>query len=109
MGRIVIKKHVRLFHGAKGVTGKQVQIVLDQAGITVNRYIVPFETFSPMLTSGVRIGTAAGTRGFGHEEMGKIAGWIKRFAAHIGGEAEIGKVRAESTELCEEKLLYPGL
>lgn len=59
---------------SKGVTGKQAQIALDQAGITVNRNIVPFETFSPMLTSGVRIGTAAATRGFGHEEMGKIAG-----------------------------------
>ncbi|MST55929.1 hypothetical protein FYJ74_07795 [Pyramidobacter sp. SM-530-WT-4B] len=56
------------------MTGKQVQLVLDQAGITLNRNIVSFETFSPMLTSGVRIGTAAATRGFGHEEMGKIAG-----------------------------------
>ena len=110
MGRIVIKKHVRLFHGAKGVTGKQVQIVLDQAGITVNRYIVPFETFSPMLTSGVRIGTAAATtRGFGHEEMERIAGWIDRVVTHIDDEAEIGKVRAEITELCAAKPLYPGL
>ena len=110
MGRIVIKKHVRLFHGAKGVTGKQVQIVLDQAGITVNRNTIPFETLSPMVTSGVRIGTAAATtRGFGHGEMDKIAGWIDRVVTHIDDEAEIGKVRAEITELCEEKPLYPGL
>ncbi|MDY3212314.1 MAG: serine hydroxymethyltransferase, partial [Pyramidobacter sp.] len=64
----------------------------------------------PMVTSGVRIGTAAATtRGFGREEMEKIAGWIDRVVTHIDDEAEIGKVRAEITELCEAKPLYPGL
>ena len=95
---------------SKGVTGKQAQIALDQAGITVNRNTIPFETLSPMVTSGVRIGTAAATtRGFGHEEMDKIAGWIDRVVTHIDDEAEIGKVRAEITELCAAKPLYPGL
>ncbi|MCI7403271.1 serine hydroxymethyltransferase, partial [Pyramidobacter sp.] len=95
---------------SKGVTGKQAQIALDQAGITVNRNTIPFETLSPMVTSGVRIGTAAATtRGFGREEMEKIAGWIDRVVTHIDDEAEIGKVRAEITELCEAKPLYPGL
>ncbi|MDY4033309.1 MAG: serine hydroxymethyltransferase [Pyramidobacter sp.] len=95
---------------SKGVTGKQAQIALDQAGITVNRNTIPFETLSPMVTSGVRIGTAAATtRGFGREEMEKIAAWIDRVVTHIDDEAEIGKVRAEITELCEEKPLYPGL
>lgn len=95
---------------SKGVTGKQAQIALDQAGITVNRNTIPFESLSPMVTSGVRIGTAAATtRGFGREEMERIAGWIDRVVTHIDDEAEIGKVRAEITELCEEKLLYPGL
>ncbi|MST56649.1 serine hydroxymethyltransferase, partial [Pyramidobacter sp. SM-530-WT-4B] len=87
---------------SKGVTGKQAQIALDQAGITVNRNTIPFESLSPMVTSGVRIGTAAATtRGFGHEEMERIAGWIDRVVTHIDDEAEIGKVRAEITELCE--------
>lgn len=95
---------------SKGVTGKQAQIALDQAGITVNRNTIPFETLSPMVTSGVRIGTAAATmRGFGHGEMDKIAGWIDRVVTHIDDEAEIGKVRAEITELCAAKPLYPGL
>ena len=95
---------------SKGVTGKQAQIALDQAGITVNRNTIPFESLSPMVTSGVRIGTAAATtRGFGREEMERIAGWIDRVVTHIDDEAEIGKVRAEITELCEEKPLYPGL
>ena len=95
---------------SKGVTGKQAQIALDQAGITVNRNTIPFETLSPMVTSGVRIGTAAATtRGFGHEEMDKIAGWIDRVVTHIDDEAEVGKVRAEITELCAAKPLYPGL
>ena len=95
---------------SKGVTGKQAQIALDQAGITVNRNTIPFETLSPMVTSGVRIGTAAATtRGFGREEMERIAGWIDRVVTHIDDEAEIGKVRAEITELCAAKPLYPGL
>ncbi|RKJ75870.1 serine hydroxymethyltransferase, partial [Pyramidobacter sp. CG50-2] len=45
----------------------------------------------------------------GREEMEKIAGWIDRVVTHIDDEAEIGKVRAEITELCEAKPLYPGL
>ena len=95
---------------SKGVTGKQAQIALDQAGITVNRNTIPFESLSPMVTSGVRIGTAAATtRGFGREEMERIAGWIDRVVTHIDDEAEIGKVRAEITELCAAKPLYPGL
>ncbi len=95
---------------SKGVNGKQAQLALDRAGITVNRNTIPFETLSPMVTSGVRIGTAAATtRGFGHDEMGKIADWIDRVVTHIEDDAEIAKVRAEITELCEAKPLYPGL
>ena len=95
---------------SKGVNGKQAQLALDRAGITVNRNTIPFETLSPMVTSGVRIGTAAATtRGFGHDEMAKIADWIDRVVTHIEDDAEIAKVRAEITELCEAKPLYPGL
>ncbi|MGI6076286.1 MAG: serine hydroxymethyltransferase [Pyramidobacter sp.] len=94
----------------KGVTGKQAQLALDRAGITVNRNTIPFEKLSPMVTSGVRIGTAAvTTRGFGHDEMAKIADWIDRVVSHIEDDSEIAKVRSEITELCEAKPLYPGL
>ena len=94
----------------KGVTGKEAQIALDRAGITANKNTIPFETKSPMVTSGVRMGTAAvTTRGFGLEEMDRIAGWIDRVIAHTGDEEELTKVRAEITELCASKPLYPGL
>ncbi|MBQ9527945.1 MAG: serine hydroxymethyltransferase [Fretibacterium sp.] len=94
----------------KGVTGKEAQIALDRAGITANKNTIPFETKSPMVTSGVRMGTAAvTTRGFGLEEMDRIAGWIDRVIAHTGDEEELKKVRAEITELCASKPLYPGL
>ena len=94
----------------KGVTGKDAQIALDRAGITANKNTIPFETKSPMVTSGVRMGTSAvTTRGFGLEEMDRIAGWIDRVIAHIADEEELKKVRAEITELCTSKPLYPGL
>ena len=92
------------------MTGKDVQIALDRAGITVNKNTIPFETLSPFVTSGVRIGTAAvTTRGFGAEEMDRIADWIDRVVTHIADEAEIKTVRAEISELCASKPLYPGL
>ena len=95
---------------SKGVTGKEAQIALDRAGITVNRNSIPFEKLSPMVTSGIRIGTpAATTRGFGHDEMSMIADWIDRVVAHINDDATIAKVRAEITELCRAKPLYPGM
>jgi len=95
---------------SKGVTGKEAQIALDRAGITVNRNSIPFEKLSPMVTSGIRIGTpAATTRGFGHAEMAMIADWIDRVVAHINDDATIAKVRAEITELCRAKPLYPGM
>ncbi|MFZ5354410.1 MAG: serine hydroxymethyltransferase [Bacillota bacterium] len=58
----------------KGVTGKEAEHLLDEIGITVNKNTVPFETQSPFVTSGIRIGTPASTtRGFGKEEMIEIA------------------------------------
>lgn len=58
----------------KNITGKEAQLLLDEIGITVNKNTVPFETQSPFITSGIRIGTAATTtRGFGTKEMVEIA------------------------------------
>ncbi|MDF2840198.1 MAG: serine hydroxymethyltransferase [Clostridia bacterium] len=58
----------------KGVTGKEAEHLLDEIGITVNKNTVPFETQSPFVTSGIRIGTPATTsKGFGKEEMVEIA------------------------------------
>ena len=94
----------------KGVTGKDAQLALDRAGITVNKNTIPFETLSPMVTSGIRIGTAAvTTRSFGLDEMDQIAGWIDRVLSHIDDEVVSRKVREEIQELCRAKPLYPGL
>ena len=63
--------------GAKGLSGKECQLVLDEAGITVNKNTIPFETRSPFEASGIRLGTpAVTTRGMGEPEMEQIAGLI---------------------------------
>lgn len=94
----------------KNVTGKQAQIALDEAGITANKNTVPFETQSPFITSGLRIGTpAVTTRGFGFAEMDQIALWIDRVISHIDDAQVHAQVRGEITELCNSKPLYPGL
>jgi len=63
--------------GARGVTGKDCQIVLDEAGITVNKNTIPFETRSPFQASGIRLGTpAVTTRGMMEPEMAAIADMI---------------------------------
>ena len=92
----------------KNVTGKAAQIALDKAGITVNKNTIPFEKLSPMVASGIRIGTpAVTTRGFDENDMDKIANWINRVITNIDNDAEINKVRAEISELCAKKPLYP--
>ena len=76
----------------KDVTGKEAEAALDKAGITVNKNSVPFETRSPFVTSGVRIGTPAlTTRGMGPDEMKKVAAWIN----------EAVESRANDTRLAE--------
>ena len=94
----------------KGVTGKAAQIALDEAGITVNKNTVPFETLSPFVTSGIRVGTpAVTTRGFGKEEMAKIADWIDRVVSNVEDQAVLKQVRSEVLEACASKPLYPWL
>ena len=94
----------------KGINGKQLQLALDRAGITANRNAIPFDTLSPALTSGLRLGTAAATtRGFGLDEMAKIADWIDRVAADVEDDEVIAEVRAEITELCRAIPLYPDM
>lgn len=91
----------------KSVTGKAVQEALDKAGITLNRNSVPFDTQSPFITSGVRIGTpAATTRGFKEEEMKQIAKWINEVVCDIENEERIAKTRAEVLEMCKKFPIY---
>ncbi len=89
------------------LTGKVAEETLEKAGITVNKNAVPYDTRSPFVTSGVRIGTpATTTRGLKEPEMVKVAGWIDRALKNIDNEAELAKIRAEVKELCLQFPLY---
>jgi RpiB/LacA/LacB family sugar-phosphate isomerase len=86
--------------GARGVTGKECQAVLDQAGITVNKNTIPFETRSPFQASGIRLGTpAVTTRGMAEAEMAAIADMISEVLLDIKNVEAIAKVRQRVREL----------
>jgi glycine hydroxymethyltransferase len=93
--------------GATGLTGKEVQEALDRAWITVNKNTIPFETRSPMVTSGVRIGTpAVTTRGMREPEMETIAGFIDRVIKARGDAKAEASVRADVASLAGRFPLY---
>jgi glycine hydroxymethyltransferase len=84
----------------KGVTGKAAQAALDEAGITTNKNMIPFDPEKPFVTSGLRLGTPAiTTRGFGPAEMRQLAGWMTEVLENIEDEATIARVRDEVREL----------
>jgi glycine hydroxymethyltransferase len=86
--------------GAKGITGKDSQIALDEAGITVNKNTIPFETRSPFQASGIRLGTpAVTTRGMKEAEMAAIADMISEVLMDIKNVEAAHKVRARVREL----------
>ena len=91
---------------ASGRTGKEVEHLLDAANITVNKNTIPFETRSPFITSGIRIGTPAlTTRGFKEEDMVIIGGLIADIV--FNGEDTVERVKAEVAKLTEKYPLYP--
>ena len=91
------------------LTGKLAQETLEQAGVTANRNTVPFETRSPFVTSGVRIGTpAVTTRGMKEPEMRMIADLIQRALALVGDDAGLAAIAAEVRALCERFPVYRG-
>jgi glycine hydroxymethyltransferase len=80
--------------GARGLTGKQCQLALDEAGITTNKNTIPFETRSPFEASGIRLGTpAVTTRGMAEPEMAEIADMISEVLFDIANIATAHKVR----------------
>lgn len=91
----------------KGLTGKELEKLLDEAHITVNKNAVPFDTQKPFVTSGIRLGTPAITsRGMKENEARKIAGLIIKIIEG-GADAVVG-VKAEIEKLCTAFPLYAG-
>lgn len=91
----------------KGITGKDAEIALDHAGITVNKNTVPYEKRSPFITSGIRIGTPAlTTRGMKESEMKQVAKWIHECLSAANDENKLKTIRANVRELCSQFPLY---
>ena len=90
------------------LTGKVAQETLDLARITVNRNAVPFDTRSPFITSGIRIGTPAVTsRGMKEKEMGVVGELIAKALDHVGDENVLSGVANEVAALCKKFPVYP--
>jgi glycine hydroxymethyltransferase len=88
---------------SRGLTGKVAEKALDDAGITVNKNMIPFDTRPPLDPSGVRIGTPAlTTRGMREPEMRTIGGWIGEVLAHADDQAVQERVRGQVRELCRQ-------
>ena len=100
----------------KGVKGNATETALGRAHITCNKNGIPFDPEKPTITSGVRLGTPAGTtRGFTEEEFRQIARWIVEVVDGLAANGEDGnseveeKVRAEVEALCDKFPIYPDL
>jgi glycine hydroxymethyltransferase len=94
---------------ATELTGKVAQETLDAARITVNKNAIPFDTRSPFVTSGVRIGTPAVTsRGMKEKEMDVIADLISRALQKVGDEGALKAIGQEVRDLCRQFPVYKG-
>ncbi|MDI3504548.1 MAG: glycine hydroxymethyltransferase [Candidatus Cloacimonadota bacterium] len=93
-----------------GPSGKKMEGALDKAGITANKNTIPFDTRSPFVASGIRLGTpAVTTRGMGTEEMKIIAGLIAKVRDNIEDEDALAGIKKEVQELTRRFPLYPEL
>ncbi len=91
----------------QGITGKDADIALGKAHITVNKNAVPNDPQSPFVTSGLRIGTPAVTsRGFKEEQVVQLAGWICDILDDLDNEGTIDLVRSKAASLCAEYPVY---
>ena len=98
----------------KGVKGNATEKALGRAHITCNKNGIPFDTEKPMITSGIRLGSPAGTtRGFGEPEFRQIADWIVEVVDGLAANGEEGnaaveaKVKAEVQAMCDRFPIYP--
>ena len=82
--------------GSIGISGKKAEALLDEAGITCNKNTIPFDQEKPLVTSGIRLGSAAMTsRGFGEEQFAMVGDWILRALKCESGSEELRKIREE--------------
>src|SRR5512140_893627 len=89
------------------ITGKAAEEALDKAGITVNKNTVPFETRSPFVTSGIRVGTpAATTHGLKEAEMKEVASFVAEVLGNVADEQVLAGVKAKVNELMKRFPLY---
>jgi len=96
--------------GSKNVTGKEAEIALDKAGITVNKNMIPDDTRSPFNPSGIRLGTPAlTTRGMKEKEMKIIAGWINEVITNHNNEEKLEEIKTKVIEMTKDFPLYPTL
>ena len=100
----------------KGVKGNATEKALGRAHITCNKNGIPFDPEKPMVTSGIRLGSPAGTtRGFGEPEFRQIADWIVEVTEGLAANGEDGnaaveaKVKAEVEALCDKFPIYPNM
>lgn len=92
---------------SKGITGKEAQALLEDVNITVNKNTIPFETLSPFVTSGIRIGTPAlTTRGFKEDDMSEVADIIAMVLNNPADDAKKVSARERVAALCKKYPLY---
>jgi glycine hydroxymethyltransferase len=91
----------------RGITGKVAEKALDRAGITVNKNTIPFDKNSPLVASGVRIGTPAlTTRGMKEEQMVTVGQLLSRALQNVENETELANVKKDVARLCADFPLY---
>ena len=91
----------------KNITGKTAEFILGKAGITANKNMIPYDTKSPFITSGIRLGTPAiTTRGMGKNEMQMIASWIDLAVSNHENDAILLDIRSKVKELCSNFPIY---
>jgi glycine hydroxymethyltransferase len=91
----------------KNITGKEAEIALGKADITVNKNMVPFDDKSPFTTSGIRVGTAAITsRGITEKEIPQIVSWIDKAISHAANEKKLAGIKQEVNEMMESYPLF---
>ena len=92
---------------SRGMLGSEAEKALGEAGITVNKNAIPFDTNPPLKPSGIRLGTPAlTTRGMKEAEMKQVAAWIARALEQRKDAAALAKIHSEVLELCEQFPLY---